>query len=377
MPNHRAHTRRSRFAWFAAAAAGIDAAVLILLVGNASVLSPAADPGVLSVRDECAQALGYEARTDADVAWLRQCVSALTPPEPTATPSPTPTPSPTVQPTTPAPTTTAPSPSPSPSPTSPGPTGWPTEAVTGATGPLTAWTGSCDLRTNNATYENRQFNCEVNVYATGVVIRNSLIRGAGRWGVYVRPGGSALLDHLTIQPTSGCNLDAAITGANYAATAIRALDWGEGFWVTNSGGATVTDSYARLCAPAGSGAHSDGIQAYLAAGPSTFRHNTIDQRGADSCCVTSPLFWSSSPGSQLTFVDNLLRGGGYSLRIHDGTGHVVTGNVIDRAWLFGPVLVDCARVATWSGNRVASVGADLSLSNVAAVSCAGVVSSGV
>jgi len=238
---------------------------------------------------------------------------------------------------------------------------------------LTPWTSSCSLRTANQTIVGAIFNCQVDIYAPNVVIRNSLIRGATMWGVYVRPGGSALLDHDTVQPTSGCNLDAAVTGANYVAVAVKALDWGEGFWVTNGGGATVTDSYARLCAPAGSGAHSDGIQAYLASGPSVFRHNHIDQRGAGSCCVTSPLFWSSSPGSQLTFVDNLLRGGGYSLRIHDGAGHIVTGNVIDRAWLFGPVLVDCARVSSWSGNRVASVGADLALSNVAGVSCAGVI----
>lgn len=324
-------------------------------------VAPAAAPGVLSVRDECAQALGYPSRSAADVAWLEQCVSALTaptvPPTPTPTPSPSPTPSPTPAPTTPA-------------------AGWPTDATTGIPPgtALTPWTGSCDLRTANQVIVGAVFNCPVNVWAAGVVIRNSVIRGGPYWGANTRPGGTATFDHVTVQPSSGCNLEAALTGANYTASAVKVLDWGEGFWVTGGGNVLVSDSYARLCAPAGSGAHSDGIQAYQASGASVFRHNHIDQRGANSCCVTSPLFWSSSPGTRLTFVDNLVRGGGYSLRIHDGSGHVVTGNVVDRVWLFGPVLVDCVRVATWSGNRVATVGADLALSNPAALACDGALS---
>jgi mannan endo-1,4-beta-mannosidase len=68
-------------------------------VGSGLSLSPAADSSSLSMRDECATALTYPSRSPADVAWLQQCVSALTAPtvEPTATPTPTPsaTPSPT------------------------------------------------------------------------------------------------------------------------------------------------------------------------------------------------------------------------------------------------------------------------------------------
>ena len=52
-------------------------------------VAPAAAPSVLSVRDECVQALGYPSRSPADVVWLEQCVSALTPPTVPPTPSPT------------------------------------------------------------------------------------------------------------------------------------------------------------------------------------------------------------------------------------------------------------------------------------------------
>ena len=73
---------------------------------------PVADSAVLSVRDECQLALGYEARTADDIAWLQTCVHALT--APTTPPAPSPTESTTPPSTTLPPTTTPPSSSPTP-----------------------------------------------------------------------------------------------------------------------------------------------------------------------------------------------------------------------------------------------------------------------
>src|SRR5262245_20301417 len=79
--------------------------------------TPAADGSNLSVAEECKQALGYDARTQADTDWLKQCASALTAPSPgqsgipTTRPSNGPTAGPTTGPTA-APTTTTSKPPP-------------------------------------------------------------------------------------------------------------------------------------------------------------------------------------------------------------------------------------------------------------------------
>src|SRR5262245_49122487 len=44
--------------------------------------TPAADGSNPSVAEECRQALGHDARTQADIDWLKQCASALTAPSP-------------------------------------------------------------------------------------------------------------------------------------------------------------------------------------------------------------------------------------------------------------------------------------------------------
>lgn len=86
-----------------------------VIAGTSLSMTPAADPSVLSQRDECAAALTYPSRSPADVEWLDRCVSALT--APTVNPSPSTSASPTA---TPGPTATAgPSPSPTVGPTQP------------------------------------------------------------------------------------------------------------------------------------------------------------------------------------------------------------------------------------------------------------------
>ena len=300
---------------------------------------------------ECQQALGYASRTPADLAWLHQCVSALSPPKVT-------------------PTTTAPPP-----PSTP----WPTAATTGlpvgtALTPATA----CDLRVDNEVITGKLFDCEVNIYAKGVVIRNSVLHGGGRWGAFVRDGGSATFERDTVQPASGCNGDAGLTGSNFTATAVRLINWGDGYFLSGPN-VLIRDSYAKMCAPKDSGEHSDGVQGYHAGPNVTIQHNQWDQRCVDqtgnpadnACSVTAPIFWGDDSGNGLTYDNNLVRGGGYSIRIHAGTGHHVTNNVVDRSWQFGPVSSNCPNIAVWSANRVANVNESQALADVAALACSG------
>jgi hypothetical protein len=188
--------------------------------------SKTADPTTLSVVDECKLALGYDARTAADIEWLNQCVSALTPPTATPTtpptvppsttssPSTTPTPSasPTSTPTTTPPTTTPPPsssgpPSTSPTvstppPTSPSPTPtssgcpvagrdvpgasdhwggcWPGPGNTGvpAGTVLSNYTGPCTITVANTVIDSKTVTCSsLLIKTTGVVLKNSVFNG--------------------------------------------------------------------------------------------------------------------------------------------------------------------------------------------------------
>lgn len=261
------------------------------------------------------------------------------------------------------------------------PSSWPTPASTGVTDPgaLTPWTGGCTLRTPGQVIEDKIFDCGPDIYASGVTIRNSIVRGGEHWGINVRAetGAPAVIEDVTIMPASGCNYSSALGSGNYHATRVEVVNFGDGFRYSGDN-TVVRDSYAKLCAPSASGAHSDGMQGYLAGDatadrPNVFDHNTIDQRcerwtgtGAragngtgnpadQACSVTANVFWSDESGDGLVVTDNLFRGGGYTIRVHAGSGHVVRDNVVERdRWAFGPTSSSCGAI-DWTGNRLADV----------------------
>ena len=48
-------------------------------------------------------------------------------------------------------------------------------------------------------------------------------------------------------------------------------------------------------------------------------------------------------------------GGGYTIRVHSGSGHAVSGNrVVDGTWVYGPVSSSCAAIE-WSDNRIVEI----------------------
>ena len=112
----------------------------------------------------------------------------------------------------------------------------------------------------------------------------------------------------------------------------------------------IEDSYAHLQVTQAQcdrdDPHGDGIQGY--GGPSvTIRHNTIDQ---DDPCPTAPIFIADeSAGGSV--IDNVLAGGGFTLRLLSGTYSAVTGNkIVQGRYAFGPIDVVCGTIGAWSGN---------------------------
>src|SRR5262245_32337124 len=203
--------------------------------------APVADPTTLSVVEECQRALGYPARSPADIEWLQQCVSALTPPtvppttpptvppSTTSSPSTTPTPSasptippttipPTVPPTTTPPVTTSTAPTTTPPvSTTPGtcPVAgkdkpgasdhwggcWPGPGNTGvpAGTVLTTYTGSCNITVANTIIDSKIVNCDLVIRAANVVIRKSEIHGSVN-GLEGTGSSYMLMDSLVTNP---------------------------------------------------------------------------------------------------------------------------------------------------------------------------------
>lgn len=155
------------------------------------------------------------------------------------------------------------------------------------------------------------------------------------------------------------NAQYAFGVANYTCLRCKVINRMEGWrvganGVTGSGPVTIKDSFAQLAVPPGMCAsadpHGDGIQSY--GGPSvSILHNTIDQRLDD--CPTAPIFIPDQGNAGGRIEDNLLAGGGYSLRLTGGSFPEVTGNkVVENSMAYGPVEVDCGKIGTWADNAV-------------------------
>jgi hypothetical protein len=225
--------------------------------------------------------------------------------------------------------------------------------------------GPCSLAANT-TYTGMLFDCDKLEMRSGTVVRNSVITGEIKGDPDNTAGTAApfVIEDSTIRG-DGCVEAAALGNSNYIARRVEVTGFVDAFRVEHSKSAytvTIEDSYARTCHVGDS--HGDGLQGYKAANRIVFRHNTVDMPGVGG---TAPLFWADSSSSGGVFVDNLLAGGSYTMRIQSGGGHTVTGNrVVDKAWEFGPT--DCAggSFATWANNRLVTLGTNYTIAETRA-----------
>lgn len=236
-------------------------------------------------------------------AWLNQCIAVSAPipspsgtassppsssPSPTPTsPSPTPT-TPSPSPTTPSPTPTTPSPTPSPSPT---PTGCPLPG-TGVPGAADPWGGcwpgpgntgvpagtelhACATNITAAgTYDACQFDGDVLVKATGVVITNSLINGR-----VVSKQGSAANSLILRDSTIACGCPSVGAGTTVGVeddgfTLVRVDLSGSGHGAAPRDHVTIQDSWIHGLG-GNTDDHKDGI--YVGDGTDTvIDHNSVE-----------------------------------------------------------------------------------------------------
>jgi len=252
---------------------------------------------------------------------------------------------------------------------------YPTAACTGVPSgtALTTHDGDLVVSTAGQVIDGRRVTGSVDIRAHDVVIRNSEIRGR----IINDFGGNRYrftIEDSTVGPASGCSSwgNGAVGVSDYTARRVRIAGFPDGFRVAGSN-ILIEHSFVTLCS-ANPADHSDGIQAYGAANGTNIviRHNTIDQRAVTNGAATSPIFIPNDgerQGNQnlsVNVTDNLLAGGGYTLRIFGDlpfSAPTVTGNkIVDGSWEYGPVDLACERIGTWSGN--ATVTYDWSLGTI-------------
>jgi len=363
---------------------GVGGLVAILIVPSMASADTITSFSTIA-RDECAQALNWPDRTDEQKAWLTLCKEALTPPTVTPTPTITTTPTPTITPsatqtTTSAPATTTTPPvtvTATPSQTNPPPTTQPPPS--GNTKPQDVGVpssvvrtdgGPCTINSSNVTYNARNFNCDgMRINGQNVKITNSYITTGQWWSILIATNASLTIEDSTIGGPNACNRDASISGGNLIARRINLTSGGDGFWVSGPN-VLVSNSYVKLCGSGGT--HADGIQLSDSGGNnSVFDNVTFDMSFTSLGSQNSPVFWSgSTQGNNATIKNSLLIAGGYTLRVHSGTGISLINNVIAKnAWQFGPTLIDSGRVSVCTGNVVADVDSNYNVSNRVSIGC--------
>jgi murein DD-endopeptidase MepM/ murein hydrolase activator NlpD len=210
-------------------------------------------------------------------------------------------------------------------------------------------------------------NCDINVTAPNVVIRNVKITTSADWAIIIRHGGGGTrIENVELagrDSSAGAVQYAINSQANGHVTIDRAnlhlcSDCIQGDAVT------VTNSYIHdMASPAG--AHMDGFQCNSSCGV-MLRHNTILNQYGQTAAVA--MFADFGIPRNSTIEDNLLAGGGYT--IYGGTttstGIRIVNNRFSRIYFprsgqYGPLAHFNASGTgnVWSGNVWDDTGAPL------------------
>lgn len=341
-------------------------ALLLALVTATTALtgcSPSGGSGRLADGDSC-----YEYTYPAVPMPTATTVVGVTVwPCPTTAPTTTPVTT-TVAPTTTTPVTTTP-PATTTTTTPPTVGVYPNPGNTGARGVTLAVISGDYTAPAGAVIDGKRITGRLIIGTGGATIRNSEIYG----GITNYPSrGRYTVTDSTIGAPSGCNGGIGLSYENYTAERVHVRSIGDAFRGGQAASGVsdilIRDSYARLCSQPGF--HSDGYQGYGAGTNVRLIHNTLDQRGAlDS---TAPIFNADS-SKALWAEDNLVAGGGFTLRIYDVAGQKSTvrnNKVVDGSWQYGPVNSSCND--QWSGNTIVRIDSEYRVtSTVRPMPCSG------
>jgi hypothetical protein len=196
-------------------------------------------------------------------------------------------------------------------------------------------------------------NADINVAAPNVTIRRVLLQGGRISNFSGSPCRSGMvIEDSTIEPPPGQSYleggEGVIEVGGFTARRVKIWRRAEGFRAgADCGPIRIEDSFVKIATPPGC-FHADGIQGYN--GPwVTMLNTTIDFRDV---CGTAPFFVPGGAGNDGVTVDRLLvMGGGYPFRL--GVPGTVSGlKIVDRAWDYGPIAVNCSLLSAWDASIV-------------------------
>ncbi|HSX02890.1 MAG TPA: hypothetical protein VLI05_06295 [Candidatus Saccharimonadia bacterium] len=353
--------------WRAVSAIGLS-----LIMGYAVVRIFAAGPAAVYLLPSGTLANGATVVSNAGAIGGQMVVfgpAAIPTPTPTPTPAPTPTPTPTGNSTCPLPA-------------------YPSASCTGRPSSFSSYSntvGGYTITTNGAVIDNWHITGDLDVKASGVVIKNSQIDGTVNNEGYA--GSSFTITDSSVGPAS-CDTGGlpSIQGTNFTATRVYLHGHQDGVDVVGDN-VTINDSFLQPCyqppsVVGGDGFHSDGVQDQCSATCSnlSMTHNTVDARAFYQGVATGNSALNlGSPADGLhmrnvTLVSNVFLGGGYStaLQWDAGNNWIVTNNAwVQGSWAYGPI--DAASTCShqsWSGNSIVTVNASYGItSTVSAQGC--------
>ena len=219
------------------------------------------------------------------------------------------------------------------------------------------------MKTPGAVLDGVHIDGDLVVAADNVVIKNSQIDGT----LINEVGNSHFsftVRDTTVGPERGCITAPGIGESDFTASRVLVRGHDDGFRISGDN-VRVEDSYARLCANAGS--HADGIQSYCPKEKCTglvFDHNTIDARNVDATFMIN-LNDPNVGGVEVS--DNLLAGGGFTIvtEWRAGPSWLISNNyVVDGTWAYGPASAEntCSS-QDWSGNFIVTIDADYNVTS--------------
>jgi len=320
MGRHRALDQpRLRLGFRVAAAGAVCVALLLAMIPGATAESGLSGLEVARIEQQNCQIALARATTSAVRMWARDCVAAQQLVIDAYLSSPSPTPSPTV-------TTTTPAPSPSPSTPAtgcmpvPSACGWPDETNTGvpAGTALTLFTGDYHAARGEIIDGLDIRGC---LYVDGmdVTVRNSRIGDSDCW--YAARNFSPTYSGLRIVDSeirvSALGGSYGVSYSNYTLNRVRFTNpWGAGGDCAYFGSnVVIEDTFCNMPTypgdPDAAGApHFDGFSSSGGSGV-VLRHNTIRVPVKQTAAIL--LSSNDGPIGDVSIVDNLLAGGGYTV----------------------------------------------------------------
>jgi hypothetical protein len=218
--------------------------------------------------------------------------------------------------------------------------------------------GNVTISTAGAIYENRDVHGCITVNAPNVIIRKSKVLCNDSSAIW---SGSTNLLVEDVEVDCGNTVGrTGITPQNYTARRVNAHNCDNILWAENN--VLIEDSYIHDPIPYDpvTDPHTDGVQLPTDATNITIRHNRIYGGYISQSNFGNSAITTGGSTSNLLIEDNILAGGGYTLRCDEGriggnSNYRVLNNRFSRVFVstvggFGPVN-ECSAAATqYSGN---------------------------